>query len=185
MGFFFLQHLATFFHFMTTFLQTTSFFLPVFRKCSNLQSCWTAQWLGHCWRWLMQTDLLTIGLAAYHCHCKSRETQTQIEAYSGSDSCHYTYCTLLQTAHCLSWLVKHGTTAGTSASIAEHDDTMYKKFYTQDFWEIARSEQHWHSDAEIKGFSCSKRKIINKHTSSLNIPWTGLKMGVGGMICSS
>ena len=39
------------------------------------------------------------------------------------------------------------------------------------FQETARSEQHWHSDADIEGFICHKLKIINECTSCLIMPW--------------
>ena len=53
-----------------------------------------------------------------------------------------------------------------------HGDIISKKFYLLDFKKLPKSEQHWHSGADIEGFICCKLKIINKCTFCLNIQST-------------
>ena len=50
------------------------------------------------------------------------------------------------------------------------------------FQETALSEQHWHSDADIKAFMCSK--LTNYQRMHVSFEFA-LKMGAKGMFCSS
>ena len=79
-------------------------------------TCWTAQWLGHYWRWLMQTEL-----ADWQQMHKLGNTTTNLKIETNSDSCHTVhrlYTAWKQYTAACSWYVNDGKAAAFSAAVS-------------------------------------------------------------------
>ena len=135
-------------------------------------TCWTAQWLGLCWRGLTEAELADSRRT-------SPETQKQIwnwlrQLPPSTPVVHY-----LQTVHC--WLPLRQLWQKSCILSSRLMTTPYvEEILPTRFQETAQSEQHWHSDADIEGFICRKLKVsTNAHLVRC------LKMGAKGMFCYS
>ena len=67
--------------------------------------------------------------------------------------------------------VKNGRTAASSAAVSWRH--YVQEMLSMRFQETAQSEQHWHSNEEIKGLICRKLRSINECTSHWNMPKDG------------
>ena len=122
-------------------------------------TCWTALWLGHYWRWLTQLNLLNDSRhTSLETHTNLKLTQTAATQYTAYKQ---------YTAGCC-WCVNDGRAAASSAAVSWRHHA--QEMLPSRFQEIAKSEQHWHSNADIKSFICSKLKNINECTFRSNMP---------------
>ena len=107
------------------------------------------------WSLLTQTDAdwtcwLTVDAPVWKHNTNLKLTQTAATPYTGR----YT-------------AFKQYTVGMPSSSLLT---TPWAKLLPTRFQATAQSEQHWHSNADIEGFVCSKLKIINECTSCSNVP---------------
>ena len=99
--------------------------------------CWTAQWLGQCWRWLTQTELANSRTdSTVTADSRVQKYKHKFETDSDSShSGHRSYTAYKQyTAGCsYSWYVNNGRTAASSAAVSWRHHCMSKKCYLRDF----------------------------------------------------
>ena len=124
-------------------------------------TCWTAQWLGHCWRGLTQTEL-----ADWQQTHEPGNTNTNLKL-TQTAATQYISCTLPTNSK-----LRDAADASTMAEQLHpqqpsHNDTMLKKCYLRDFKKPPYQNS---SDADIEGFVCRKLKIINECTCLSSMP---------------
>ena len=103
-----------------------------------------------------------------HSRCMSLETQTQIWNWLRQLPPHIPIVHYLQTVHC--WLPLRQWWQNSCILNSSLMTTPYaEEILPTRFQETAQSEQHWHSDVDIKGFICCKLKSIIECTSHLNV----------------